>query len=327
MVTYKKEDSLHNNGTVNGEVVLYGQNFGYASPAPAVGTQPVYVITATGRAANGTEKTIQIETVRQSFRINLNAALSSGLDVKATGTCFIDGTNHNKLLNLSWGTQPGEYKNPSDDGLGARIYNDKIASGSSVSAWAPNASTTSKMAIVTTTGKYISYKSPTETRGPYTWGASGADAVQEGGISQIPDFKDFLGITQPELDVLLNSADVTLTDLNNGAAPRGFTYINNPGSTFMYSASTPDPIGYTLMYVKGNLKMTANTKFKGVIFVEGDFTITGSPTILGGVVVRGDTDTTFSPGNINILYSSGVIEEINNNLGFFKTLVWREIQR
>jgi len=331
LVAYKLEDATHNKGGANGEVVLYGQDFGYGSDAPAIGTQPVYVITATGKAGNGVEKTVRVETSRKKLHVDLQGALSSGLNVKATGTCFLDGTNHNKELDLNWGTGPGEYKDPSDDHLllspSVRIYNDKISNGSPTSAWASEASTTSKKAIVTTPGKTIGFKSPTATRGEYTWGLSGAAAVQEGGILSIPSFKDFLGISDQEYQTLLASADVNLSMLNNGAAPKGFTYINNPGATFMFNSSVPDPIGYVLMYVTGDLKITSNVKFKGVIFVEGDLSITGAPTIMGGIMARGETDTTFSAGNINILYSSGVVQDLNDTLGPFKILDWREIKR
>lgn len=171
------------------------------------------------------------------------------------------------------------------------------------------------------------------SKGVFTWGANSDDSEPDidydpdppsgtlctgitpplicrpGSLNPFPDFQEFLGLDDVAFQKLLDSADTTLTDLNNGNPPLGFTYIDNPGTTYTFNNSDDMPPDgeYGLMYVRGNLRFNGNARYKGVIFIDGDLDSSGTNYFLGAIMVQGITQTD-TLGTFNLLYSKKAAE-------------------
>ena len=164
-------------------------------------------------------------------------------------------------------------------------------------------------------------------RGIFTWGSSNTVPVvnpgfpvactgnppplvcRPGSLDPFPTFQEFLGLDDFSYQKLLDSPDTLGADLSQTTPPLGFTYINNPGATFHLAnnfAAPPDG-EYGLMYVRGNLDMKGNMRYKGVIFVDGDLDTAGTNYVLGAVLVRGITETD-ALGTFQLLYSRRAAE-------------------
>jgi hypothetical protein len=132
-----------------------------------------------------------------------------------------------------------------------------------------------------------------------------ADSFYSG--PHFPYFQEFLGLDDTSFHNLLDHPDRDKTDLNNGLAPHGFTYIEG-NYIFNNSTAAPATDDFVLIYVTGNLTINGNQRLKGLVFIDGSLSINGTPVILGAVMVRGTTQITATTGNMTLLYSRRAAE-------------------
>ena len=294
------------------------------------GAYPIFIITSTGTASNGSRKTIEVEAVIKGVQITPpNQALGTGKSVSVSGSAFIDGTNHKAATDLN-------DQSPNDaitDSAGyKRNFNNTY--------WTADAATTSVTAVQNNSGT-INVGVTNDSKGPHGWGTRGADAILAGGITTFPTFQSMINLSDKEFQELLNTPTTSRADLDAGTQPSGFIYLQlAPGETYtMASVPSLDPNEFALMYVAlqtpgtlATLRISSNWQFKGFIYVDGDLRITGTPVFLGGVMVKQDTnvdDDVFLPGNMSVLFSREAIQNISNNqkIKLVKIRSWKEIAR
>jgi len=117
-----------------------------------------------------------------------------------------------------------------------------------------------------------------------------------------PFFQEFLGLDDASFQKMLDQADTTRKDLDNGKPPLGFTYIEGD-YTFNNNTARPGTNDFGMMYVTGSLTINGNQTYKGLIFIDGSLKITGRPVVLGAIMVRGATEVTAGLGNLTLLFS------------------------
>ncbi len=125
-----------------------------------------------------------------------------------------------------------------------------------------------------------------------------------------------LGLSQAELADLLASADNTTT----GGVLEGVTYLQGD-----YRISGLQ--GEGLLYCTGDLELSGNGVFRGLIYVEGEFKNTGVTWILGAAMAEGDASVAvdFGAGTPTILYSSDALERALTRAMRYVTLSWKEL--
>lgn len=291
---------------------------------------PIFIITSTGMAVNGTRKTIEVEAVIKGVVVTPpNQALGTGKSVSVSGSAFIDGTNHKAATDLNDQT----INDAITDSAGyKRVFNNTY--------WTADAATTSVKAVQNNSGT-INVGVINDSKGTHGWATRGADAIQAGGITTFPSFQSMMNLSDKDFQELLNAPTTTRADLDAGTQPSGFIYLQlAPGETYTL-ASTPSLASneFALMYVSlqtpgtlATLRISSNWQFKGFLYVDGDLRITGTPVFLGGVMVKQDTnvdDDVFLPGNMSVLFSREAIQNISNNpkIRLVKIRSWKEIAR
>ncbi len=345
-VNYKIEDAQFNNGTVDDELVLYGQDFGYGSQAPVVGTHPVWIFTSIGSSASNVAKaTIIGEATRFPLDISAKAALACEHPPLLGGGTLVSGFDHD----LS--TTPADSGRSDTDITGADLSLDGNARDNHGGPERYDATNYTdhdthlqgtedtdiadpRLDEVTIMyGSKIENGAGTYLPGVWTTGntvtQSGTDDIY-GGNSMEPwknedvantwlELNALLGISPDELQTILDKADVTMDDttVSGGnlwlnVAPVGVTYIDNAtSSTLKFSSAV---IGSGLMYVTGDLDAN-NLQFKGLIYVEGSVTLSASFWLLGALAVKG-VDPVGSGGG-QILYSKDALDhEVGNAMKF-----------
>ena len=272
---------------------------------PAVQTTsglPIYVIESTGRRG-GDKRSIVTEVTPKPIDLNLQAALTSDVDVRFSGISAVCGYNHrhdtlpgigalgrSDPLPTGCNWQPGTlWELGSGHVLGVRTTGSIDSVGlvlQAVQAGAPSAALESQV------GFYV---------GP--WQALGMGQSQ---------FYDWVG-PPAAMEPLL---------------PEGITYLDNNGTrqdksgNFTFNAG----VGKGLMYVDGDLTITGAFVYEGLIYVEGDFKVTGVAWVLGAVVVKGKTHVKAATGTLTILFSrDAVTKNLTWQSGDFVTLAWREV--
>jgi hypothetical protein len=125
-----------------------------------------------------------------------------------------------------------------------------------------------------------------------------------------------LGVTQEELDIILEGAD--RTSLAGGGPWDGITVIN--GDVGITGGS-----GRGLLYVTGDMTISGNFDWRGLIYVEGDLRNTGNAWVLGAVVVGGSAGVDFAAGTPAILYSRDMLLEALNASMHYIVLSWKEL--
>jgi hypothetical protein len=143
-------------------------------------------------------------------------------------------------------------------------------------------------------------------------------------LTPFPDFQTYLGMDDIEFQNLLVGADTKTSNLDNDAAPLGFTYVSGD-YTLASSVASPSSTDFGLMYVAGNLTIDNDLTFKGVLFVEGDLTIASgrTPTILGAVMTTGSV---VNSGSLRILYSSEAARVGLQQAPAWTVLAWEDPQ-
>ena len=348
---YKIEDAQFNNGTVDDEVVLYGQDFGYGSEAPVVGTHPVWVFTSIGSSGSNVAKATTIgEAARFPLDINAKAALACDASPWLGGNTFVSGFNHDLTTTSANSARSSiditsvdlSLDNNGRDNHGGKENwtlsgnTDDFSVLLAVGEGEDTAVTSPRLDEVTIRyGAKIENDSTTYLPGVWT---TGGDTVNQQGSDDIyggnsaSDWKDedggntwlslalFLGITPDELQKILDRADVTManTSVSGGnlwldVAPVGITYIDNAssGKALKFSHAVT---GSGLMYITGDLNAN-NLTFKGLIYVEGTISLAAGFWLLGAMAVKGGNPS--GSGRGQILYSKDALDsEVGNAMKF-----------
>ena len=340
---YKIEDAQFNNGTDNDEVVLYGQDFGYGTQAPVIGTQPVWQATAIGSSAsNPAETTITGEATKFSLDISAQSALACDTSPFLGGGTLVSGFNHDSST-----TSADELPRSGIDITGADLSLDGngMDNHGGKEAWTISGNTNDSLSslaagegedtdatnprldeITIKYGSRIENDSSTYLPGVWTtgdtvvqggtddiYGGNGAAAWKdESGTNTWLTLAQLLGISDDDVQKqIIEKADVTMADTSVSGgnlwlnvAPVGITYIDNAaGSTLKFSSGVT---GSGLMYVKGDLDAN-NLTFKGLIYVEGTISLAGGFWLLGAMAVKGGNPG--GSGGGTILYSKDALDQ------------------
>jgi hypothetical protein len=347
-IYYKIEDSQFNNGVVDNEVVLYGQDFGYVSGAPAIGTRPVNIIESIGRSGTSQHK-IYVEATKELFVVNSKAAIAVNNPPTFTGNSTVLGFNFKKE------TEPGFKDNKETIlGIGDRIGDptltkDHYGDTATVEDNGTGDSTVEVPYVYDDLGNWMLEDSghlpgatstgddidPAGSNGIF--GGNGTKAWKEEGIASWSPIQDVLfdPAIYPDaaerlsmLNDLLAKADITDADLETNRhlknkAPIGIIYITGD---LVLGSDTPTPAsgyGEGLMYVKGDLDVSATFKFKGLIFVEENVRFAGTFWNLGVILVKGTT--VHMSGSTTTLYSKGVLDDLEDYTKSVKILSWKDV--
>jgi hypothetical protein len=240
---------------------------------------PVEIVTVTGRSGLG-ERVIQAEVTKRTLNARTLGALFVDKAIRVRGTPDFCGYNHD--LNTPVGTVLGAcngFHTGAGNLVGIATTGDDVDFGGTADA--------------------DGYPSPIDTSSS----------------NPFYSLAEVLGLTQSEVDQMLNQADNTsiTTPLN------GITYIQGD------VAINSNISGNGLLYITGDLTGNGNFDFKGLIYVEGDLKLTGTAWILGSVIVRGTTDYNFSAGNSAVLYSEDAIKNYLGQAMPMIMLSWREL--
>lgn len=148
----------------------------------------------------------------------------------------------------------------------------------------------------------------------------------EPSVRTINDNTDWLTLTEN----MIFSADTTLYTgtYSNGAT---FGSLNDPIITYCDgNVNFTDATGYGIMIINGNITLSGNFNFYGIVIVYGQSTIRtqtiGNNSIYGGTILVGQDVSIESQGNASFYYSSEAISNAHFNLksSRFKILSWWE---
>lgn len=83
--------------------------------------------------------------------------------------------------------------------------------------------------------------------------------------------------------------------------------------------------GYGILYVDGDLKLTGNLDWHGLILAQGSLTFSGggSKVIYGSVIAMGDAIAL--NGGVDIQYDCTVVQDLFNKYSSYRVLSWRQI--
>ncbi len=289
-VRYKRQDR-NGNGVIDSDQELYFYDhkqqritLGRTDPEH----KPVFEITSTGRVGT-TRRTIVTELIIPKLNIGAKAAVRSYRPIMGHGTVDICGHDHliTTPLGLSppncFPAQPGQ---PSGWHVSRDppLHPDPNISGNpecTAAGCMPGAESNQGIGTAGAPKKF--------------WGNPDSTGAS---TNPVPEIWEILGMSQAECNNLPWGSDVNPV--------RGFVKIENTGSE-LHLPNRDDHMG--VLWVTGDMRMTGNTKFKGLIYVEGDFTNAGTSWVLGAVCTKGRTQTTLN-GTINVLYSSGMLEQV-----------------
>lgn len=139
-------------------------------------------------------------------------------------------------------------------------------------------------------------------------GAGGSPSVQT-----VPDSTDWLAFSED----LMFSADTILTTGTYSSGSEFGTY-DEPIITYCNGdVDFTDATGYGIMVINGNINLSGNFNYYGVVIVYGESSIRcqaiGNNSIYGGTIIVGEDVSIESQGNAEFYYSSEAI-----NLGMIK---------
>ncbi len=336
-IRYKKEDAHFNNGSDDDEIVYWGRDFGYGKLAPPHGQNPVVVITSEGDA-HGRKHTLVAEATRLPVDIHVLAALTADNGVQLKETTFISGLNHHS------DTMPSDDNASQTGSQGDELplrgnYIDNHGGGEEhegiyVTDYDTNLKPDANEDILDSEdwpdevdilyGAQVDAADETHLPGVIS---SQAIDILDAGVSiyghnfswmkadhqkSWKDLSDLIGVTEDQLQKMLDKADVTNQDAELSGqslyirkAPEGITYITSetPDVQVRFPNNTE---GWGLLYIKGDLDLDRLTCFKGLIFVEGSVEL-GDFWLLGAMAAQqGAVD---APGGGEILFSQAALDE------------------
>ena len=240
---------------------------------------PIDIVTVTGRSGLG-ERVIQAEVTKRTLNARTLGALYVDKAIDVLGTPDFCGYNHD--LNTPVGTLLGGcngFHTGAGDLVGIASTGDDVNIGGAADA--------------------DGYPSPIDTSSS----------------NPFYSLSEVLGLTQSEVDQMLNQADNT-------------SFVNPlDGITYIQGDATlgGNIVGSGLLYITGDFTGNGDVVFKGLIYVEGDVKLNGSAWILGSLIVSGTTDYNFSAGTAGVLYSEDAIKNYLGQAMPMILLSWREL--
>lgn len=360
----KIEDSQFQNGDgANNEVVLYGQDFGYGSDAPLIGTHPVKVIESIGFAGNNSKRTIKAEVTKLSLDIDAQAAMACDEGIKLTGNSFISGFNHDinttsadngksttdingNALTLR-GNGVDNHGGKEDHAISGNVDDSDILLAINEDEDTADVNPRLDEVDIPYGAKIISDQS-SYLPGAWTTGdfvdQFGGDDIYGG--NNVNAWKDesptntwitldqMLGISSEQLTDILDNANVTNADtsISGGnqklnAAPQGVIYIDNgPAGTnrnFKIGAYTPSYNDGWGLMYVTGDFEAENLTFRGLIFVEGEIKISANFWVLGSIAVKGKDPS--GSGGADVLYSKGALDYKVGDAMKYVVLSWQEV--
>ena len=145
-------------------------------------------------------------------------------------------------------------------------------------------------------------------------------------VSTVVDSTDWMALSEE----FIFSADTVLT---TGTYSSGTTLgtIDNPIITYCNGdVDFTDATGYGIMVINGNVNMSGNFNYYGIVIVYGQSSIRcqtiGNNGIYGGTILVGESVSIESQGNAKFYYSWDAINQCKVNLksSRFKILSWLE---
>lgn len=289
-VRYKRQDR-NGNGLIDNTSEVYF--YDYKQKRVVLGQtssdfKPVFEVISTGRVGT-TRRTVVTELVIPKLNLGAKAAVRSGVTIQGNGTVNCCGHDHliTTPLLLSppgcFTPQPGQPSgwHVSRNPAAHPDPNPSVNSECSAAGCLPGGETNANIGTAGAPKKF--------------WG--NPDTIQ-GSTQPVPEIWEMMGMTEAECNALNWGTDVNPVN--------GFVKIENAGSELTLPTREDH---YGVLWVKGSLKVVGNTAFKGLIYIEEDFFNAGTPWVLGAICTKGVSQTTLN-GTINVLYSSGMLEQV-----------------
>jgi len=319
-----------------------------APPAGGNVKQVVKLITATGHSG-GAAKKIQVEISNFPSSPSTHAAVEVGIAANFSGNGWVSGFNHsedttpadvsnintalydnNGCDNYSGGAEPGDCK--AAYGGAGNDPDQKCKKGVCAANYSGKATATgSQPAILATSvtagGSFEAYGGTLDEADPTK--AVGWQKTDP--ALTFPSIAEILGVDPLLVD--LSNPDNILTNgstTDPNACPSGLTYIDNAKSAQVYMPSKNCPQASGVMIVTGDMKITSQFQFSGLIYVMGDAELRGGTWILGALAVKGKTSgLKVAAGTPEVLYSKNAVDNAVDSalkkVGYsFTRLSWRE---
>lgn len=157
----------------------------------------------------------------------------------------------------------------------------------------------------------------------------GADVLDKdynlGALSQNDFFANFFGKSLTEyknenanrvIDGTANDVSSQLTD-----AKSEVIWVDGTVTLPARMGSIDNPV---VLIVNGDLNISANTEFYGLIYVNGEISGNGNPSIFGSIIVWGENNSL--TGNAQVIYDEGVMNNIRRTIAGAKARpgTWRD---
>ena len=272
-----KWDDLNADGVRDAdEIVLYDPL--QVPPENFIKGNPIDIVTVTGHSGTG-RRIIQTEVTHQRLQFKTKGALYTDKATGVSGSSVFCGYNHDLFT----------------------------PAGTVLNACYAYHETTGHMAGVATTGDAVNQSGANKTDGQPVTDTDAGNLWYS--------LAEALGVTQSQVDDLLNNADNTsiIDDLD------GVTYIQGDAKL------NAGVVGHGLLYVTSDVIVNGGFEYWGLLYIEGDCKIVGTPWILGTVMVKGSADFQFNSGNCGILFSEEAIQQYVGGLFPMQVLAWREM--
>ena len=293
----------------------------------------IRLITAQGRRGNAVKR-IRRETTGMAADPQISAAIRSDVPLlEFGGGAFVSGYNHSADTTKS---DENNHDSTLHENNGCDNYSESGGDGNCQVAYQPpgmdpdlgkesdysgKASENSDHKPGIVSNGDIETKGNSEIWGGTDDGTEGWSAAPE---TPFPNLAQMLGMSQEDVESMLDGAN---TDPN--ACPTGLTYIES-GSGQSYEPSRNCPAGAGILVVKGDMNLTSQFEFRGLIYIEGKLNMTGGSWVLGAIAVKDNSDSLkISGGSSTVLYSKTTVDAVVSGTidaqGFATTtLSWRE---
>ena len=302
-----------------------------APPAGGNANMAVRLVTARGHSGKASKR-IRLETTGFPVNPQVSAALTADIPLTLTGTGFISGYNHSENTKKTdkSNVNPSLYETNMCDN-----YNGGAGTGGCGMAADPDVGATAEYSgMASSVGSKPAVVSNDEvtTQGSFEgWGGTDdVDPANSVGWKKVdpdvtfPSLAAMLGVDQAVVDEMIGNANT-----NPNACPSGVTYIDNKNSNQNYMPAQNCSSGSGILIVTGDMKITSQFEFRGLIYVEKDAELRGGSWILGAMAIKGTSTLKSNAGSSTVLYSKKTVENVvtaaMSNAGMpANVLSWRE---
>ncbi|MBI3994942.1 MAG: hypothetical protein HY349_03075 [Nitrospirae bacterium] len=305
---------------------------GTIDTAPPTGSNmnmAVRLVTARGHSGLAAKR-IRLETTGYPVNPQVSAALTADIPLTLTGSGFISGYNHSEDT-ANTNADKNSINRPLYETNLCDNYNGGAGTGGCGMATDPDVGATAEYS-----GKAMSSghkpavvsNDPVTTQGAFEgWGGSDDNSVGWKKVDPavtFPSLAALLGVEQSAVDEMIAGANT-----NPNACPSGVTYIDNKNSNQNYMPAQNCPAGSGILIVTGDMKITAQFEFRGLVYVEKDAELRGGSWILGALAIKGTSTLKSNAGSSTVLYSKKTVENVvksamSNAALPSNVLSWRE---